>query len=125
MAQQIKQFRYYTEPEIIDDNDKIYGVNEPADLRMSDLQSSNSKIFRKYFPVTQLGIQGLPGTKFYLNNSTNPIVLGITGTYELNLEGKSEITAIGFDQQSLNVIKNNPNAFLIIDIVYDDGLEVE
>lgn len=123
MAQQIKQFRYYTEPEIINDNNEMNSVNEPATLRMSDLQSSNARIFKNYFPVVQLGIQGLPGTKFYLNNSVNPIVLGITGTYELNLEGRSEISAIGFDRESLITIKENPNAFLIIDIVYDDGRE--
>lgn len=123
MAQQIKQFRYYKEPQRDDDTGKFLGKNEPKNLNKYDLRSTNAKIFRDYFPVTQLGIQGLPGTKFYLNNSIDPIILGITGTYELNLEGKSEITAIGFDNTSLETISNSPNAFLIIDIVYDDGKE--
>jgi hypothetical protein len=36
-------------------------------------------------PIVQLGIQSVPGTKFYLNGSNNPIIIGNTGIYELDL----------------------------------------
>jgi hypothetical protein len=36
--------------------------------------------------ISQLGIQGRPGTSFYLNGSTLPIVLGETGIYEIDLQ---------------------------------------
>ena len=37
--------------------------------------------------LIQLGIQGLPGTEFYLdNNYNNTIQLGFTGIYEINFK---------------------------------------
>jgi hypothetical protein len=63
----------------------------------------------------------LPGTKFYLNNSNDPVIIGNTGIYELNLNGLSEITAIEFDRASINSIALNNSAYLIVDILYEDG----
>jgi hypothetical protein len=70
-------------------------------------------------PISQLGIQSLPGTKFYLNNSNDPIIIGHTGIYELNLEGMAEITALAFDSKSIEAINGNYNSFLIVDIIYE------
>jgi hypothetical protein len=62
----------------------------------------------------------LPNTKFYLNNSLDGyIIVGPTGVYELNLEGISEIGDLGFDRKSLELIRDNPNGYLIIDVIYD------
>ena len=110
MAKQIKQFRYYEQG-----NNKNY----PSNISLSNLASGS--IFSKYMPVIQLGIQSLPGTKFYLNNSNEPIIIGNTGIYELDLNGLSEITAIEFDRQSVNMIATNSNGYLIVDILYEDG----
>ena len=79
MAKQIMQFRYYAEG-----NSK----NQPRTINKAKLSSGS--VFSNYFPITQLGIQALPGTKFYLNNSTTPIIIGSTGIYELDLEGLSD-----------------------------------
>lgn len=114
MAKQIKQFRYYQE--------KIDGgpsLNEPIDLAQRQLVSGSA--FKPYFPITRLGIQALPGTKFYLNNNTNSVIVGMTGTYELNLDNKAEITALQFDNKSIMATRDNDNAYIIIDIIYDDG----
>jgi hypothetical protein len=59
----------------------------------------------------------LPGTKFYLNNGTTPIIIGSTGIYELDLEGLSEITALSFDGTSIETINSNNNAYLLIDVI--------
>lgn len=107
MAKQIMQFRYY--------KDGDTNKNQPKNINRSRLISGS--VFSNNLPVTQLGIQTLPGTKFYLNNSTSPIVVGSTGIYELDLEGLSEITNISFDAQSLVNINANENAYLIIDVV--------
>ena len=112
MAKQIKQFRYYKQ-----NNSKNY----PANISIANLASGS--IFSKYMPVIQLGIQSLPGTKFYLNNSNDPIIIGNTGIYELDLNGLSEITAISFDRASINAIAINQNGYLIVDILYEDGEE--
>jgi hypothetical protein len=45
----------------------------------------------------------------------------LTGIWEIDLDGQTEITAIQIDNQSIQNIRDNKNAFLIIDVVYDDG----
>jgi hypothetical protein len=56
-----------------------------------------------------------------LNNSNNPIIIGYTGIYELDLNGLSEITSIKIDMSSLNSINKITNGYLIVDIIYEDG----
>lgn len=112
MAKQIMQFRYYGESTTANS-----GKNQPKGINKARLISGS--IFANYLPITQLGIQTLPGTKFYLNNSTTPIIIGSTGIYELDLEGLSEITNISFESRSLEVINTNDNAYLIIDVISD------
>ena len=109
MAKKIMQFRFY---------DEVSGINQPSNLRVKGLRSGNA--FSNYLPITQLGIQTVPGTKFYLNNSTTPIIVGATGIYEINLEGISQITNISFDSASLVSIAQNPSSSLIIDFVYGE-----
>ena len=104
MANKIMQFRYYGE--------KVSN-NQPSNISASNLASGH--IFSGYLPITQLGIQTLPGTKFYLNNSIYPVVVGSTGIYELDLKGVTQITEIHFDKRSLNLI----NDYLIVDIIAD------
>lgn len=108
MANKIMQFRYYGE--------KVSN-NQPSNISASNLASGH--IFSGYLPITQLGIQTLPGTKFYLNNSIYPVVIGSTGIYELDLKGMTQITEIHFDKRSLNLINDNKNAYLIVDIIAD------
>lgn len=110
MAKYIMQFRYYGEQN---------PNNQPDEIKMENLGKKES-IFSDFLPFTQLGIQTLPGTRFYLNNNEeSPIIIGSTGIYELELEGISEITDLHFDRKSLELINNNPNAYLIIDVVCD------
>lgn len=108
MAKQIMQFRYYSEAN---------SQNQPKDINKAKLVKGS--VFANYLPITQLGIQALPGTKFYLNNSITPILIGSTGIYELDLEGLSEITDLHFDAASVESINKNNNAYLIIDVISD------
>lgn len=112
MAKRIMQFRYYNE-----NNEKNY----PSNISKSNLV--NGSAFNGYNSITQLGIQCLPGTKFYLNDSdaSTPIIIGSTGIYELDLEGLSEISEIKFDVNSLDRVIENDSAYLIVDIVYNQG----
>lgn len=110
MARYIKQFRYYNE----DNND---GHNQPSKISFRNLVSGS--VFNDCFPIIQLGIQSLPGTKFYLNNSKESVIIGNTGVYELDLSGKTEITSLSFDSKSVQAINVNDNAYLIIDIIYE------
>lgn len=119
MAKQIRQFRYYQEPEMNKNKEIINSLNEPKELKRRELVSGEA--FKNCLPIIQLGIQGLPGTKFYLNNNIYPVIIGMTGIYELNLEQKAEITALRFDNESVVAVKDNNNAYIIVDVVYDDG----
>lgn len=110
MAKHIMQFRYY--------NDEQGNNNQPEDLNAESLNKGT--VFAKYLPFTQLGIQALPGTRFFLNdNIEGPVIIGSTGIYELELEGISKISSLKFDSKSLKLIADNPNAFLIIDVIYE------
>ena len=123
MAYKVKQFRYY--------NDKSSEVTESKRNQPTTLDGTttlitsehyvNGDVFGKHFPVTQLGIQALPGTKFYLNEAVDPVIIGATGIYELDFTNGIQISKISFAHDSMENIKNNDNAFLIVDIIYDDG----
>lgn len=116
MANRVKQFRYYNEPAVSGGT-----RNQPSDATETSFVSGT--VFDMYYPILQLGIQALPGTRFYLNNAVDPVIIGSTGIYELDLIGKTEISNIKFDFNSMELIKDNANAFLIVDIIYDDGEE--
>lgn len=109
----VMQFRYYG-----DNHSKTWPTNLSQNA-LTDINSSG--YFNKYFPISQLGIQALPGTKFYLNNNyeqAHPIIIGNSGVYELNLEGIGEINELKFDAASIRTIANTGH--LIIDIVYGE-----
>ena len=95
--------------------------NYPEELTINNLV--NGEIFKAYTPITQIGIQSLPGTIFYINNDetrTNPIMLGYSGIYELNLEGIAEVNTLCFELASLQRISSLRGASLIIDVVYNE-----
>ena len=113
MARKVQQIRYYGDNK--SDSDK----NQPAKLTGNRLRSGS--IFNQYTPMKQIGIQTMPGVKFYLNNSIEPIVIGSTGIYELNVENLTEITALSFDTTSINMINETPStSYIIVDILYED-----
>ena len=82
--------------------------------------------FTGYQPIHQLGIQTLPGTKVYFNQSINPVVVGGTGVYEIDCTGTgARIYNFRIDQASMETINNLPNGYLIIDLVYGDQQDEE
>lgn len=123
MSRKVCQLRYFG------DNNRIYNqpnldlheneINYPETLTKTRLQSGTA--FIEYTPIIQLGVQSLPGTQFRLNANLDPIVVGTTGIYELDLaDSSSVITSIQFEKKSLELIEANDNAYLIIDIVYEE-----
>lgn len=108
MAKQIMQFRYY--------NDEDNNDNQPGNVTCENFTSGS--VFTPYLPFTQIGIQTMPGVRMYLNNNTvGPVIIGSTGIYQLDLEGISEITDLYFDTTSMEMIRDNPGGYLIIDVV--------
>lgn len=111
MAKKIQQIRFHT---LTDANI----LDEEAELLVK------GKAFEEYLQgggIEQLGIQAIPGTKFYLNSSVDPVIVGSTGIYELDLTDKASIDALRFDADSINLIKNSNSLSLLIDLVYKEG----
>lgn len=114
MAKQVRQFRYYAEG-----SKKNY---PDAGKDKVNLQSLiNGTPFGNYVPIVQLGIQTIPGTKFFLNSGQTPIIVGNTGIYELDLNGLTEINSLRFENRSIQNINKLENGYLIVDIMYEDG----
>ena len=109
MGKRIQQFRYY--------NPGDTTRNNPSNISAAGLISGS--IFKQAMPITDLGIQALPGTKFYLNGSVNPIIIGHSGLYQLNLNGAVRITSLRFDATSVNAVTENENGYIIVDVVYE------
>ena len=126
MVKKVKQFRFFGDANSafnsLNDNGVLsqLDTNEPATLTSSQLISGD-RIFGDYYPIIQLGIQGIPGSKFYLNGNLDPIFLGASGIFELDLTNSSTtITALNFDKEATELVNANPDGYLIIDIVYEE-----
>lgn len=111
-----------------------------ANMKVTEMFGKNilSTTQGTYTGITQIGIQGAPGTRFWLNNaqqSSHPeplkgIVLNWTGIFEIDLSDTGgEINSIIFDPSSSNLYKGteqldgtNPDNYkLIVDILYNNG----
>lgn len=110
MATRMVQFRYYAE-----NNANNFPVEN------SWASYCTQETFKKYSPILQLGIQTLPGTRFYINSGITPIIIGATGIFELDVTNTSaSITSLRIDQASMEQIKKLENGYLIIDLVYGE-----
>lgn len=128
----IAQFRYY-------------GINDARNYPNSDIilnfdlrtRLTKGTLLRDYGLVSHIGIQGIPGTLFYLNGTDHPIRIGDTGIYELDLEGRGQISSIQIPESSIILYDpykvdeegkvlgydNNDDINLYIDIVYEGAGE--
>lgn len=93
------------------------------------LSNDNNDGLGNFYNVTQLGIQGAPGTRFWLNDAQESnnsdvatgIVLNWTGIFEIDLTGTGgEINSISFDSENKNLYVGQ-GIKLIVDILYEDG----
>lgn len=112
MAKKIKQFRWYGA------NTGSGGYSDITDLTKESIIDGTA--FKDYMPISQLGVQAPPGTDFYLNGSVRPIIVGVSGIYDLDIKNGARITSLKFSKQSLERISKNPRSYLIIDILYGE-----
>ena len=108
MAYNIKQFRYYG-----DDHEDNY----PKGLHSVHL--INGSAFNNVVPIVQLGIQYAKEApiRFYINESTNPILSHPYGLFELDLTGRSQVLSLKFNEDDLGKYVDEKNP-IIIDVVY-------
>lgn len=115
MGKVVKQYRYYEDGHL---------DNRPFNLSYQELtgindqnQYSEDRLFFINKAIYQLGIQAIPGTMFYINDSDNPCIVGITGMYEIPIDSKLIVSKIRFDTATLDVIRDNVSSVLIVDTV--------
>ena len=100
----IRQFRYYNNPS---DNSPRTGL---------DFQNGNW--FESIGPVSHLGVQATPGTRFYLNGSTQTISVGHTGIYEIDLGDLGVIQSFKLDMSSVD-LNSIQKTGIIVDVIYE------
>ena len=95
---------------------KIQQIIYPNSATEAQMQSGS--VFNQYMPIINLGIQCINkqseneiNTYFYLNGNTDPINIGYTGIYELDLTNISQIS-------KLQIFPENADKILV-DIVYE------
>lgn len=115
MSKKLTQFRFYS-----DESSENYPVKNLNDKSVTTQDYVSGSIFKDALPILQLGIQALPGTKFYLNGSINPIYVGNSGIYDLDIEEEVRINGLAFEQDSMNRINDTGSAILIVDILYGE-----
>lgn len=103
MSKQIKQIRYYGEGN---------KNNYPTNLSRRHLISGT--VFSKYVPMLKLRIEAPSKTKFYLNGSSNSVIVNKEGIFELDVDGFSHINALQFDAASLS-----EDIEIIVNIIYE------
>ena len=91
-------------------------MNHPVNISTNNLVSG--AIFNDCMPIVQLGVQGPPGTRFYINGGDNPAIIGFSGLFDIDLSQQGSIQSLTFDAKSIDYIKNNDSAILIIDVAY-------
>lgn len=101
------QYRYYGDSE----------KNYPSDL--NSIMMASGEIFRNKGIITHLGLQASPETTFFLNRSDNPIQVGKTGIFELDVDGYGLISSIAFSTDTLEHVHEGDG--IVIDIIYEGG----
>lgn len=102
----IKQ-EYYKSSDIMDWGDKN---------KITVAQKDNNR------QIIWLGIQGIPGLKFYLNESSEAMYVNGLGYFDLDLENTGAyITSVEIDVASAKArANNNGKGYLIIDYILQD-----
>lgn len=105
----VAQIRYYG-----NGNEK----NFPSGLTQ---ESFNTKL-AEFKNIIQVGIQSFPGAIFYLNDSIDPILIGSTGIYELDVGNLIDINKLQINKkQTLGLINSSSGSlYVIIDILYEE-----
>lgn len=115
MALKFKQYRFFGENSNKNTDDVTY--------------TNNTLNFNKWpTSIKRLGIQTMPGVEFNINGGGNDvpnIIIGPSGIYEIDVEETgSTIGSLDIVESTLMHYFNdqgNNTAYLMIDVVYDDG----
>ena len=118
MANLIGQYRWFSDKSKLNSGDSNMVIKQPDGVV--------DYSFKSYFEnkiIKQLSIQTMPGVKFFLNEYKEPVMVGATGIFELDITAGTEIYFLRFHSKSIEAIERLDNAYVIVDIVYEEGGE--
>ena len=115
----INQYRYY-DLIVQNPNDSVLDIKNDTNAIISIKNDTFYELINEK-NIKQIGIQSLPGSKFYFNEPKFPIIIGNTGYFEIGLDAKITIGAVYIDNDTRNLITNNPAAMIIIDTIEEKG----
>jgi hypothetical protein len=79
-----------------------------------------------YGNVVSLGIYGLPGLIFKINqlNANNPetLILNGSGIFNMQMENRP-LTDLRIHKDSVNLLTSNHSHYLVLDLIYEGGTE--
>ena len=110
MAKVIKQFRYWPESNTEEENKPRFTSNITPEA------AKDGSAFAGQGRIVSLGIQALPGTAIYINGGTEPLIIGNSGIYQIDVEDELTINTLRAD---LDSYADFLNAGIIFDIIYE------
>ena len=105
MAKQVGQIRWFGANN---------SSNSSKSLTLNDL--IRGTMLPKTYPITAITIQAPRGSQIFINSNSQPITLGTTQIYSLDVEGVAIITSVRFSLDTINKISN---AAVVIDYTYE------
>ena len=110
---------------------RYYGENNPLNFPDTMLKEESGKILcptfemlRKYNQIIRLTVTTIPGTllHIYYDDKDNHIldyVIGSTGILDIDMTSTPiSLKGITIDPMSVEILKNNPDNYFIITIIY-------
>lgn len=92
-------------------------LNFPTGITRQSLIDGTA--FEDFYPIIQLGVQAVPGTRFFLNDSKYPVMIGPSGIWEIDTSAGTAIRQLIFDNGSLILNENAQSTHgVIIDLIY-------
>ena len=111
----VKQLRYYGF-----DNALNVPQEDNSWMNLSTDGVNKADLLTSFGAAVKIGIQTLPGVRFFINEQSNNdgIIIDHTGVYELDLRNTTTaINNLYFDAASLQRINEIDNASIIIDLL--------
>lgn len=79
---------------------------------------SNGNAFKKNnAPIVKLTIIAPPTVQFYVNNLENPIMIGATNEFEIDLKNQTQIFSLRFDEDDLEKLTLEQD--IIVNAIYN------
>lgn len=98
---------------------QLYQFHYSKDVEEEKDNWSNGRVFNKNnAPIVKLTIIAPSTVQFYVNDDlVNPIMIGATGKFEIDLKNQTSITSLKFNESDLEKLKSEQD--IIVNAIYN------